>query len=185
MRDVIFFDMDETLLHTMPVYNDEEYEWLWNDLREEYRLSGKLVLGEHETYLSALRPSAERLIKTAVDLVGYDNVHILTFGTNDYARLVLDRLELKFSKIFGREDIKGIHPDFVEANCILIDNESYSYHSSIQDTNKLVFLNGLSPFKYVKIRPFMANIYKSDSEEYLSELEYDIKKALKTSLVSL
>lgn len=94
MIDRIFWDIDETLIHTEvrpfgPGYNDVPFEL------------------EDSTYYTKIRPCSLSLIQFSVNLVGKDNVYILTTATRDYAREINRIAGWGFENdhIFSREDL--------------------------------------------------------------------------------
>jgi hypothetical protein len=91
MINRIYFDADETLIHTT-----------MRDPNQEH-----IVLAlDDAMYYTIVRPCAKTLIDFSRELVGADRVHILTTATRDYAREV-NRLAgwgFKNEDIFSRED---------------------------------------------------------------------------------
>lgn len=92
MINRIYFDIDETLIHTT-----------MRDPNQEH-----IVLAlDDALYYTIVRPCAKTLIDFARDLVGKDRVHILTTATRDYAQEVNRLAGWGFNNedIFSREDI--------------------------------------------------------------------------------
>jgi hypothetical protein len=94
MINRIFWDIDETLIHTVLRKPDQDH------------VSFSLDDGMYYTFI---RPCSKALIDFSRELVGTDRVHILTTATRDYAREV-NRLAgwgFKNEDIFSREDQAG------------------------------------------------------------------------------
>jgi hypothetical protein len=122
MINRIYFDIDETLIHTCLTPPKQEHV--------------TLNLGNHGTYYTIIRPSAKRCIEYARSLVGVSNVHILTTATRAYANKVNDLAGWKFNQqdIFTREDLAdhtvksgwgGVAPlahAYAHPNNVIIDN---------------------------------------------------------------
>ena len=92
----IFFDIDETLIHTSirPFEEGVKYE--------------HFVLPDDSTnYYTIIRPCAKALIDFSRDLIGADNVYILTTSTKDYANRINELAGWGFETdhIIAREDI--------------------------------------------------------------------------------
>lgn len=92
MINRIYFDIDETLIHTTMRDPNQEHIVL--------ALDGAL-------YYTIIRPCAKSLIDFARDLVSTGRVHILTTATRDYAQEVNRLAGWGFNNedIFTREDI--------------------------------------------------------------------------------
>jgi len=94
MINRIFWDIDETLIHTVLRKPDQDH------------VSFSLDDG---MYYTMIRPCSKALIDFSRELVGADRVHILTTATRNYAREV-NRLAgwgFKNEDIFSREDQVG------------------------------------------------------------------------------
>jgi hypothetical protein len=147
MIDRIFWDIDETLIHTEfmafgPGYNDVAF-----------KLDGS-------TYYTKIRPCSNELIKFSRDLVGAHNVYILTTATRDYAHEINRIAEWDFTHdhIFAREDLhehrygtayggSGTAQNSLisSPNNVLIDNLPYR-----ENWNKMSFI-GIDAEQYLKI----------------------------------
>ena len=84
MINTIHFDIDHTLIFTD----------LSNPEQEHIRFT---LEDDENTYYTIIRPCAQRLIDYARELVGKDNVYILTTSTTAYANTI--NLDLEDSKI--------------------------------------------------------------------------------------
>lgn len=143
----IFFDLDECLLHT-----------IIGDQPEQDCFSFRLDL-DGPMYHTIFRPEALPLLSYARDLVGHDNVYVLTTSVRDYAHTIIDAGGFNFEKdqIFTREDIEshywptayggGIYgkcEKIADENNVLIDNlpprhnEKKSIFIGIRDMNRYI-----------------------------------------------
>ena len=102
----IFQDLDECILHTT-VNNDPNQSHVKFTLSEE--LHGVNLHGEDlTTYHTIIRPCAKELFAYYNDLVGKENVYILTTSIRGYAEALnrLGEFGLDYAHIFTREDIQ-------------------------------------------------------------------------------
>lgn len=123
MINKIFWDLDETLIHTHFTKSD--------DYTFSFTLEDSFGL-----YYTIVRPCARRLIEYSRSLVGKENVYILTTSTFEYALAVSQKANWQFEpyQILGREAISDFNETFSHethtfgkhplSNCnnILIDN---------------------------------------------------------------
>ena len=88
----IFWDIDETLIHTR-TFKSSIYEENF-----KFRLMG-------QTYYTCVRPCSEGLIDFSRQLVGKDNVFILTAATHKYALHINEKADWGFTRnqILSRE----------------------------------------------------------------------------------
>lgn len=93
MINKIYFDADETLIYTMINKPDQDHVQFILD-------------GDSTVYHTIIRPCSHELIRFARELVGKENVHILTTATRDYAESVNRLAGWGFDPkdIFARED---------------------------------------------------------------------------------
>jgi len=98
MIERIFQDLDECILHTF--VNDVPYDGM------EY--VEFIVSDDMHTYRSMIRPCAKELFQYYNNVVGKDNVYILTTATREYAEALnrLGEFGLDVDHIFTREDIQ-------------------------------------------------------------------------------
>lgn len=126
MINKIFWDIDETLIHT-----------LLDDPKQDHVA---FSLGDSYTYYTIIRPCSHELIRFSRELVGEENVHILTTATRDYAEKVNELAGWGFdpNDIFAREDQEAsmvwvstayggrygsiIPHEYANPNNVLIDN---------------------------------------------------------------
>lgn len=92
MINRIYWDIDETLIHTMMRPPEQKH------------ISFSL---EDGLYYTMIRPCAKRLIEFSRELVGEDRVHILTAATRDYTLEINRQADwgFKAEDIFAREDM--------------------------------------------------------------------------------
>jgi hypothetical protein len=126
MINKIFWDIDETLIHTT----------IRDPKQDHFKFT---VKNDFSTYHTIVRPCSHDLIEFSRELVGAKNVHILTTSLRDYARKVnrLANWGFKNKDIFCREDLKentvrigGVYGcdeitnphAFADPNNVLIDN---------------------------------------------------------------
>jgi len=126
MINKIFWDIDETLIHT-----------LLDDPKQNHV---QFSLGDSFTYHTIIRPCSHELIRFSRELVGKENVHILTTATRDYAQKVNELAGWGFDPkdIFAREDQEAARVwvatayggsygattphEYADPNNVLIDN---------------------------------------------------------------
>ena len=139
----IFQDLDECILHTS-VNRDPEQTHV------------EFVLGEDvHTYRTIIRPCAKKLFAYYNDLVGKENVYILTTATREYAEALnrLGEFGLDYAHIFTREDIQQYSISFgyggkgtmkmpiADKNNVLIDNLPPRYNCVKMDMMGIVTKN--------------------------------------------
>lgn len=165
MINKIYFDLDETLIHSF--FHPPECEYFG------------FSLGDWEDYYMVIRPSATRIIDWARKVVGKENVHLLTIAIKDYALKVneIAGWEFKEEDIFSREDIKA-HTDIIQTayggkvsyvnphiyankNNVLIDNLPI-----IQNKSKMDFI-GINYENYLQIEPFIGQIDSDKEDNFL------------------
>lgn len=165
MINRIYFDADETLIHTT-----------MRDPNQEH-----IVLAlDDAMYYTIVRPCAKTLIDFSRELVGADRVHILTTATRDYAREV-NRLAgwgFKNEDIFSREDqanhtrrfslaYGGTHEEYdphiyAHKNNVIIDNLPPR-----QNSNKIEFIGISKTYQdnYLRINDYYGVEYADSNFE--------------------
>ncbi len=95
MANKIFFDLDETLIHTK--MNPFKPEW-----------NCELLVLDDFVHYTRIRPCARELIEYSRDLFGGENVYILTAATHQYAREISRVANWGFTpnQIFARENVE-------------------------------------------------------------------------------
>lgn len=171
MINKIFIDLDECMLHSM----------LRKPNQEHIRFN---LENDDNTYYTVIRPCAQKLIDFSRELVGKDNVYILTTSTTDYANMINEKAEWGFERdhIIAREEIKRhLIPTayggsaYVEKqgvahkDNVLIDNLPYK-----QNMGK-VNLIGILQDRYLKVDDYYGvngtewDTFEEDVKEFLKE----------------
>lgn len=156
----IFFDLDETLIHSL--YNDPNQECIKFSL-------------EDGLYYTIVRPSAKEVVKFAQELVGVENVYILTAATKDYAIEIVNKGDLGIDEknIFSREDTERnvcylpysgtfcyMNEELGDPKNVLIDNME-SYYNTIKTS-----YIGITTDRYLKVDNYYG---VNDKEERFKE----------------
>ncbi len=179
-------DADESLINSQFIsspssktFMEETYGEIWPYIHIQFDWD--------EQYISFLRPWARELVEFSKNLVGEENVFILSTGIIDYVKEVNSRHNLGVldQNIYGREDIKATekahdfaHPAFIGKNCILIDNENYEYHTDGRN-NKVSFLDNLPKNKFIEVPDFDVRYFNpKDDDGYLDILKDLIVRTL-------
>jgi len=164
----IFIDLDETLIHTL--YPAPEQDHI------------TFVLGERALrYFSIIHPRALDLIEFSRNLVGRDNVYILTVATKDYATKVNELGKFGFDEdhIFHKEMINNHWASTVygggttcpcamaHKNNVLIDNLPWKYNMNKID------LIGIDTDRYYQCDDFYGVEYGNG--EFLDVTEFLIQ----------
>ena len=137
------------LLHSM---------WPTQDVNQEHKV---VELRDGETYLTVVHPDAQKLIEFARDLVGPENVYLLTLGMRHYALKLNEVFEWNFDpkNIRAREDWAvplrvgygyqdPLHERWNKDN-VLIDNLRYEHNEG-----KCNYLGIKAEENYLKVRDF-------------------------------
>ena len=139
----IFQDLDECILHTT-VNNDPGQTHVEFMLPEDVH-----------TYRTIIRPCAKQLFAYYNDLIGKENVYILTTATREYAEALnrLGEFGLDYAHIFTREDIQQYKISFgyggegvmkmpiADKDNVLIDNLPPRYNCDKMDMMGIVTKN--------------------------------------------
>lgn len=160
MIDRVFWDIDETLIATTT----------WHDPFLKQQMF--TLTDDPTSYYTVIRPVSNRLIEFSRDLVGKENVFILTTATKDYTEEInrIAKWEFDNSQIISRGMIKNqqsdnafwsscsVNPETIKSkNNVIIDNlPSYDNYEKMR-------LIGIERHKdrYLHIRDY----YGSDSDE--------------------
>ncbi len=169
----IFFDLDETLLHT--VIDNHPNQQCYT------HTSG-------EPYFTIFRPDALDLIAYARELVGKENVYILTAATRAYAHELNDAGEFEFDHdhIFAREDLEryahivqlaygsdtiyATNKDISDPENVLIDNLPERHNEG-----KCSFIGMRDVSRYIKVRDYYG-VNGSWVAEETAQIKNDIQK---------
>lgn len=172
----IFWDIDETLIHTSLGKFEEGY----NDV--EFTLPD-----DPYTYYTVIRPCSHDLIKFSRNLVGAENVCILTTSTPDYAREInrIAGWEFPHNQIYTRDDLHEhrystayggyttlANKEVSDPNNVLIDNLPIR-----ENANKCSFI-GIDSDRYLRIRDYYGTNYpdcsfEQDVREFLKNTHHD------------
>jgi len=155
----VFFDLDETLIHTEVHSYDDRCE--------------KIELYDGD-YHFRIKPDALDAIRGAMELVGKENVFILTIATRAYAEAILKiaKFGIPMDRVFAREDIANQsvstgycatsivpHKDLCDTRNILIDNRK-----SGENYEKIAFLDmNMKVSNYMKVRDYFGVDFPGDS----------------------
>jgi len=123
----IFFDVDETLVHSR------------TSPSKRYAPSIRFRLASTEEFYTCVRPVSNELIEYSRSLVGKENVHILTAASFDYAKKIssmaawgfsdedifsretMHKYSIEIPSLYGSNRVISPHP-FANKNNVLIDN---------------------------------------------------------------
>ena len=159
----IYWDIDECIVHTCLCDPEQEHT--------------SFVLGKDEHYFAIIRPCSKQLIEYSRELVGKENVFILTTSTRDYAQKINEIAKWGFEaeNILSRETIAdhichGAYGSkyisrhkFADINNILIDNLPPNYN---WDKISMIGIDKSVNTNYLQVRDYYgANFYNSSFEE--------------------
>lgn len=200
MQTKLFFDLDETLVHSFKATNQDHADQLLN-LYDGYWKSAKYCIrgtGWDEPpvwYVSFLRKGTLDLLKFTRDLLGEEHVNMLTLGGSSYAEYTNANMGLGFnpnSQIFPHEVIASykIHPKFRRTFNILIDNENHDHHRvdrrGFELTHgKVKWLNNLPSENFIQIPEFTVWSESLDpkwTEQYVEDTKAKILELIKTKI---
>lgn len=179
----VFLDFDEMLAHTFYADNEAHADQIMEDYSEHW-YGEKYNIRHDGWYVTFKRAWTDDLITFLNELVGKDNVYILTTGTLDYIRWANIKINLGFdpnTNIFGREDMYLVktHPNFKHTFNILIDDRSYEYHT-LNYNGKINFLNKLPYDQYIRAKKFTVWCESLGYEtEYVNNLKSEIVEMMK------
>jgi len=168
MINKIFWDIDETLIHT-----------LFREKITQPHITFKLQ-NDKTTYNTIVRDCAQSVIDFSRGIVGADNVYILTAATHDYALKINNLTGWGFGEhqIIAREEIANhkistayggsavMASTLAHRDNILIDNLPWRYN-----TDKMSLI-GIKQDRYVKIDDYYGVEYEG------GYFEKDVKEAL-------
>lgn len=158
MKNLIFVDLDETLIHT--------FLTAWDEFPSKDAVN--VNIGPSEAYDTVLRQGAIHFLHL---LRSKGQVYMLTAATNDYANAMNRTFDLGFSsnQIFSREDIQSGNLDptfFGRGTVYLFDNlPRHENHSKIK------FLRPLGEVKYIQVAEFYNNeVSRHYTHDHIDEL---------------
>jgi TFIIF-interacting CTD phosphatase-like protein len=161
MKNYIFVDLDETLLHTFQPFFGE------TPTKDAVKVQ---IEGEKELYDTVLREGALYFLHV---LRNAGEVYMLTAATADYAAAMNAKFNLGFTSqnIYSREDIASGSLDvarFEVGKVYLFDNLPRS-----ENRNKIIFLRNIGENKqvnYVQVPAFHNNKYQAFTDEIIEQL---------------
>ena len=147
----IYWDIDETLIHS--------------SIKDPNQNHLEILLADNDRYYTIVRPCAQRIIDFSRNLVGRENVFILTAATTDYVRAINEKAGWGFpnEQIFARED-----------------QEKYSYHGAYGGTQYVdssqahpdnVLIDNLPP-RHNEGKIAFLGIWKTWRENYFQVRDY-------------
>lgn len=183
-NNYLFLDLDECMVHSLYANNETHADQLI-DTYGEHWVGKKFNIRHDGWYVTFRRSWTKDLLTFARQLLGNENVMMLSTGTLDYIRWVNVHAELGFdpnTNIFGREDLKRqfhCHPKFKDTFNVLVDNETYDYHNfGIGTISKVAFLNDIPESQFIHVKKFEVWIEPiSDQTEYLESVKDKIMTA--------
>lgn len=170
MIDCVFWDLDETLIHSMTDDNgDFDFtvvydQGLWSTI---------------DTYYVKVRQGSKDVIDYSRNLVGHKNVFILTAAVYEYAFDICNKADFGFNReqIISREQIKFFakrnESKYKNENNVLIDN---LHVLDNQDKLKVI---GIKKDRYLNIEGFYGNeipgdTFKQDCIEFLNSMNKEL-----------
>jgi hypothetical protein len=182
----LFLDLDECMVHSNYA-NDEKHADQLIDMYGEHWAGVKFQIRNDGWYVSFIRSWTRELLTFSRQLLGNNNVHMLSTGTLNYIRWVNVHLKLGFdpnTNIFGREDLQcqwAAHPKFRDTFNVLVDNEDWYYHSTGQ-CSKVAFLTNLPMEQLIQVPKFEVyteTIDKQKQQEQFDDVKDRIMKVFK------
>lgn len=167
----IFWDIDETLIHTSMIPFEEGYDY------KTFTLPNSSA-----NYHTIIRRCSNHLIEYSRNLVGKNNVYILTTSIHSYANEInqLAGWNFETDHILTREDI-DMHRysaaygssmtaphELADKNNVLIDNLPPRYNE-----NKMILI-GIQRDRYLEIRDYYGvdysdETFEKDCKEFLNK----------------
>ena len=162
----IFFDNDNTLSHaSYEAFEDQPY---------------LTIPTMHGDIYTILRPVAKDLLQFSRDLVGFDNVYMLTTATGEYAKAFNEKAELGFEdhQIIAREDIEKYfvpgaygggyiipNDEIANPNNVLIDNLPPRYN-----TDKMSLI-GINSARYLEVDDYYGVSPNNKDQIFVKEVK--------------
>ena len=171
----IFFDLDETLIHTSlikPAYAHVEFKFL-----HDY-FSPKI-----ETFYTMFRPCANSVIKFARELVGKDRVYILTAAPKDYAIKMNESGNFGFDEdhIYSKEDIGKTRIHLAYGSHSVLANEKIAHKDNVLIDNMYPYCQ-LEKIAYIGMHNHAENYLQVTdyigSDLFEDEFEDEVKQFL-------
>ena len=174
---ILHLDFDESLVSSLYASNEKHADQLL-ETYSQYWHGVKFQLPNDGWYVSFIRSWSKELIKYFQTTLGLDSVYILSWGCCDYVLRASNLLETGIPpyNTYTREDMGFTVPRFKDKNCVLVDNEYYSFHRGI-GVNKVNFLHNLEPEKFVNVPNFDVRTFQDGLDITLEELIHKIETA--------
>ncbi len=171
MINCVFWDLDETLIHSMTESNDGNYDFTIH--------LDNGVWSSVDTYYVKVRRDSKDVIDYSRKLVGHKNVFILTAATYDYALSICNKADFGFKEdqIISREHIRQfVKPQeskYRNKNNVLIDN------LPVYDNRDKLSVIGIRGDRYLKIEDyygvdFSNELFKEDCKEFLDSVHREL-----------
>lgn len=194
-QNILFWDLDNSIVHSMKADSESHADDLIYMYGEYWKSVKFCIRGEgwdssSEWFVSFLREGALKLLDFSRELLGDDNVKILTLSPFNYAARVNILMGLGFdanSDIFTHEFLlkDKICPEFKDTFNVLIDNENHTHHMQDDDGDKyehckVVWLNNLPHEQFIQIPEFTvwSEILKEEwTAKYVAETKQRIIEA--------
>ena len=162
----IFWDIDETLIHTAMYEPNQEHKMF-------------MLPDGVGKYYTIFRPCACDLIEFSRALVGKENVFILTSATRDYAHIInqLGNFGFDEKNIFTREDLRDNLIETAWGGYATIANEAIADRDNViidnlhprHNETKVSYI-GIKHDRYLKIRDYYGvNAPQDPFEEQVKE----------------
>ena len=171
MINTIHFDIDETLIFTgLSDPNQEHIQFQLPD--------------DPNTYYTIIRPCAQRLIDYARELVGKDNVYILTAATFDYENAINEKAGWGFDEehIIAREEINRHSYRIACGGVAYVEKEGIAHKDNVlidnlpyRENMGKVNLIGIKEDRYLKVDDYYGvngkenDWFEEDVREFLKE----------------
>jgi hypothetical protein len=175
MINKIYWDIDETLIHTMMRPPEQKH------------ISFSL---EDGMYYTIIRPCSKELIEFSREMVGAENVHILTSATYDYAMEINRQADwgFKAEDIFAREDMNKhtlSRPTIYSSSMYEVNPHIYAHKNNVlidnlpprQNDIKTSFI-GINPVtNYLKIHDYYGvnNLGEDDFVKQVKEFLHEVQ----------
>tara|TARA_R110002167_G_scaffold98020_3_gene258293 strand:- start:24269 stop:24826 length:558 start_codon:yes stop_codon:yes gene_type:complete len=184
MKNYLVMDLDECMVHTFYADHKKHADQLLDSYGEAWK-GVKYHIRHDGWYVSFVRSWTYDLLEFGRDLLGEDNVFIMSQGMLEYVLWANVHLDLGFNpntNIFGREDIGRYekHPRFGQSFNVLVDNENYDYHCFPTDRCKVKALHDIPREQLLQVKDFTVwSEPITDQTDYLESIKDRIMKAFK------
>ena len=172
----LVLDLDESLISSIEAANEKHADQLLDMFSELYP-SIKFELSDG-WYVSFLRSWSKKLIHHFQNILGIDNVGILTWASEEYAQVIVNQFNLGIGRnlVYAREDLPFRVTRLRDMNIVLVDNESYWFHVMGRD-NKIKFMYNAPLEKVVQVPTFDCRYFRPEVDISLENLIKNIDSA--------